>query len=120
VPCARSCREAEYHVADADLPLASRILKAVITHEMRPHRPMKIAIKLFAGLRDRAGTGDLSVELPEGATVRDAIEAAQHNAPKKWAAPTSLMAAVNNEYVEFTDTVADGDELALIPPVSGG
>ncbi len=82
--------------------------------------PMKIAIKLFAGLRDRAGAGDLSVELPEGATVRDAIDAAQHNAPKEWTAPTSLMAAVNNEYVEFTGILSDGDELALIPPVSGG
>lgn len=81
---------------------------------------MKIAIKLFAGLRDRAGTGDLSVELPGGATVADAIEAAQHCAPTEWTAPTSLMAAVNNEYVKFTETLADGDELALIPPVSGG
>ncbi|MBT4514085.1 MAG: molybdopterin synthase sulfur carrier subunit, partial [Chloroflexi bacterium] len=38
---------------------------------------MKIAIKLFAGLRDRAGTGDLSVELDDGATVADAIDEAQ-------------------------------------------
>ncbi|MBT3941543.1 MAG: molybdopterin synthase sulfur carrier subunit, partial [Chloroflexi bacterium] len=37
---------------------------------------MKIAIKLFAGLRDRAGTGDLSVELDDGATVADAIDEA--------------------------------------------
>ena len=81
---------------------------------------MKIAIKLFAGLRDRAGTGDLSIELPGGATVADAIDAAQKNAPTEWTAPTTLMAAVNNEYVEFTETLNDGDELALIPPVSGG
>ena len=81
---------------------------------------MKIAIKLFAGLRDRAGTGDLTVELPGGATVADAINAAQHNAPMEWIAPTTLMAAVNNEYVDFTSALADGDELALIPPVSGG
>ena len=81
---------------------------------------MKIAIKLFAGLRDRAGTGDLSVELPDGATVKDAIDTAQHNTPKEWTAPTSLMAAVNNEYVEFNAALSDGDELALIPPVSGG
>jgi molybdopterin synthase catalytic subunit len=81
---------------------------------------MKIAIKLFAGLRDRAGTGDLSVELPDGATVKDAIDTAQHSAPKEWTAPTSLMAAVNNEYVEFNAALSDGDELALIPPVSGG
>lgn len=81
---------------------------------------MKIAIKLFAGLRDRAGTGDLSVELDDGATVADAIDMAQHSAPKEWTAPTSLMAAVNNEYVELSGVLSDGDELALIPPVSGG
>ena len=81
---------------------------------------MKIVIKLFAGLRDRAGSGDLSVELPSGATVQDAIDTAQHNAPKEWTAPTSLMAAVNNEYVGLNAVLSDGDELALIPPVSGG
>ncbi len=81
---------------------------------------MKIAIRLFAGLRDRAGTGNLSVELPGGATVADAIEAAQRRAPIEWTVPTTLMAAVNNEYVEFTQPLSDGDELALIPPVSGG
>ncbi len=81
---------------------------------------MKIAIRLFAGLRDRAGTGSLSVELPGGATVADAIEAAQRHAPIEWTVPTTLMAAVNNEYVEFTEPLSDGDELALIPPVSGG
>ena len=81
---------------------------------------MKIAVKLFAGLRDRAGPGDLSLELPGGATVADAIDAAQRSTPIEWTVPTVLMAAVNNEYVEFTNTLCDGDELALIPPVSGG
>ncbi|MDA1256818.1 MAG: MoaD/ThiS family protein [Chloroflexi bacterium] len=81
---------------------------------------MKVAVKLFAGLRDRAGIGDISLDLPDGATVSDAIDAAQHSTPIEWTVPTTLMAAVNNEYVEVTEALADGDELALIPPVSGG
>lgn len=81
---------------------------------------MKIAIKLFAGLRDRAGTGDMSVELEDGATVSDALDLVQQSAPKRWIIPTSLMTAVNNEYVPFNKSLKDGDELALIPPVSGG
>ncbi|MFP6679796.1 MAG: MoaD/ThiS family protein [Dehalococcoidia bacterium] len=81
---------------------------------------MKIAIKLFAGLRDRAGTGDMSVELEDGATVMDALDLAQQSAPKRWIIPTSLMTAVNNEYVPLNKSLKDGDELALIPPVSGG
>ena len=81
---------------------------------------MKIAIKLFAGLRDRAGTGDMSVEFEDGATVRDALDLAQQSAPKRWIIPTSLMTAVNNEYVPLNKSLKDGDELALIPPVSGG
>ncbi|MBT4515748.1 MAG: molybdopterin synthase sulfur carrier subunit, partial [Chloroflexi bacterium] len=44
----------------------------------------------------------------------------QRIGPRQWTAPTSLMAAVNNEYVEFSGVLSDGDELALIPPVSGG
>jgi MoaE-MoaD fusion protein len=74
-----------------------------------------IRVRLFAGLRERAGTGSRSVELPDGATVGDV-----------WAAlrlgdePPGLLYAVNRAYADAEDALADGDEVALIPPVSGG
>lgn len=81
---------------------------------------MRITVKLFAGLRDRAGTDTVSVEVEGGATVAEAIAAAELATPRSWEAPATLMVAVNNVYVERSTTLSDRDELALIPPVSGG
>jgi MoaE-MoaD fusion protein len=76
---------------------------------------MQVTVRLFAGLRERAGTGGRALELPEGALVADV-----------WGPlglgeePAGLMYAVNRAYVERGQALADGDEVALIPPVSGG
>jgi molybdopterin synthase catalytic subunit len=70
---------------------------------------------LFAGLRERAGAGELELELPEGAVVADALErmsALTHGIP--------VVMAVNHEYADSHATLHAGDEVALIPPVSGG
>ncbi len=72
-------------------------------------------MRLFAGLRERAGTGSLDVELPEAARAGDvwpALDLGEH--------PGGLAVAVNRRYVDETEPLADGDEVALIPPVSGG
>ena len=66
-------------------------------------------------LRERAGTGALQLELPEGARVRDALAGVQD-----LAAGLPLVMAVNREYADADAPLAAGDELALIPPVSGG
>ena len=74
-----------------------------------------MSIRLFAGLRERAGTGARELELREGATVADV-----------WAAlelgdePSGLLYAVNRRYADPDSALAEGDEVALIPPVSGG
>ncbi len=81
---------------------------------------MNVTIRLFAGLKDRAGTSSVAINLADGASVGDAIAAACEATPKRWTAPTSVMVAVNDEYVRREHTLAEGDELALIPPVSGG
>jgi len=70
---------------------------------------------LFAGLRERAGTGQLELELPEGAVVGDALErmsALTEGVP--------VVMAVNHEYADSDAPLRGGDEVALIPPVSGG
>ena len=76
---------------------------------------MRVTIALFAGLRDRAGVGELSLELPEGARVADALAAVG-----ELTEGVSVVMAVNREYADATRPLVAGDELALIPPVSGG
>ena len=78
---------------------------------------MLVRIRLFAQLRERAGASELSIELPEGARVRDALDDATVAA---LADGLPLMLAVNRSYAPPDAPLAPGDELALIPPVSGG
>ena len=76
---------------------------------------MQVSIRLFAGLRERAGAGGRALELPDGATVGDvwcALELGDE--------PPGLLYAVNKRYADTGTTLGDGDEVALIPPVSGG
>jgi MoaE-MoaD fusion protein len=82
---------------------------------------MEVEVRLFAMLRERAGADTVTVELPEGATVRDAIAAVggERDLGELIAAMPVVM-AVNREYAAADDALAAGDELALIPPVSGG
>lgn len=74
-------------------------------------------IRLFAQLRERAGASELSLELPEGACVRDALAAPTVAA---LADGLPLVMAINREYADADAPLSVGDELALIPPVSGG
>jgi len=77
---------------------------------------VEVVARLFAGLRDQAGTGERTLELPEGATVADVWPALDLECDE----PARLLYAVNKEYAEREQTLAEGDEVALIPPVSGG
>jgi molybdopterin synthase catalytic subunit len=80
---------------------------------------MRVLVRLFASYREAAGVGQILVELPLGATVRDAIAEITRRVPPV-AEVKQLIIAKNHDYVGLDETVADGDELALIPPVSGG
>ena len=76
---------------------------------------MQVRVRLFAGLRERAGADELELELPEGALVGDALErmrALTEGVP--------VVMAVNREYADPESPLHGGDEVALIPPVSGG
>jgi molybdopterin synthase catalytic subunit len=76
---------------------------------------MRVQIRLFAALRERAGTNLLELELPEGAHVSDALSALE------WlTGDLRAVLAVNREYASAETRLKADDELALIPPVSGG
>jgi MoaE-MoaD fusion protein len=76
-------------------------------------------VRLFAGLRERAGADRVEVELPEGASVADLL-AAMASTPVGELAPRSCIVALNREYAPADAVVGAGDEVALVPPVSGG
>jgi MoaE-MoaD fusion protein len=76
---------------------------------------VEVTVRLFAMLRERAGAGSVTLELPEGARVRDALDSLAGLAEG-----IPLVMAVNREYASEDDVLGAGDELALIPPVSGG
>jgi molybdopterin synthase catalytic subunit/molybdopterin converting factor small subunit len=76
---------------------------------------MRVRVRLFAGLRERLGMGENEMELPEGARARDVWELLELG-PE----PVGLAYAVNRQYVDRDHGLEDGDELAVIPPVSGG
>lgn len=76
---------------------------------------MKVSVRLFAQLRERAGVRALELELPDGAVVADALAAVE-----ELAAGLPVVLAVNREYAPHDAELHAGDEIALIPPVSGG
>ncbi|MCB0880668.1 MAG: MoaD/ThiS family protein [Thermoleophilia bacterium] len=82
---------------------------------------MNVTVKLFAGLRERAGTGTLEVDVPEGTTAGVARDVVGETAGLGDLLTRQRVAlAVNRRYADDNLPLRDGDELALIPPVSGG
>ncbi len=76
---------------------------------------MRVTVRLFAGLRELAGTEALDLDLPAGSRVADVwapLELGEE--------PEGLLYAVNKDYAGSDRRLAEGDEVALIPPVSGG
>ena len=76
---------------------------------------MVVTIRLFAMLRERAGAGEIELDLPDGARVRDALDRLDD-----LAGGLPLVMAINRDYADADSELRPGDELALIPPVSGG
>lgn len=76
---------------------------------------MRVHVRLFAGLRERAGADHVEVELADGARVADALAQL-----RELTGASSVVMAVNREYAPGEQVLLPGDELALIPPVSGG
>jgi molybdopterin synthase catalytic subunit/molybdopterin converting factor small subunit len=76
---------------------------------------VNVRVRLFAALRERAGAGSLEIEVPDGATVGDVWPRLELGDE-----PAGLLYARNRAYVDRTEALRAGDEVAVIPPVSGG
>lgn len=81
---------------------------------------MTVRLRFFASLRERLRASEAARTLPDGSTVGEAWDALCCEHPEIACLSASIAFAVNREYVDRAHRLADGDELALIPPVSGG
>jgi MoaE-MoaD fusion protein len=81
---------------------------------------MRVRMLYFASVRERAGAAEDLLELPEGARLVDAVEEALARRPGLGPLGPSVRLARNHSFEPPDAVLADGDELALIPPVSGG
>ena len=81
---------------------------------------MRVEVRLFAQLRDKTGAGDIPVDVNDGATVADVWRSLVGSHPALAAFESSVSCAVNATYAKKHTRVNAGDEVAFLPPVSGG
>ena len=81
---------------------------------------MHVTIRLFARLRDLAGSGELVRDVPPPATVQTVWNSLVAEMPSLVEYERTMSVAVNAEYARMAASVHDGDEVAFLPPVSGG
>ncbi len=81
---------------------------------------MQVRLRFFAAAREAMGRSEMPLALPAGATVGDLLDRLRAEYPAFAALPPGMMVSVNLEYRSADYTLGDGDEVAFIPPVSGG
>ncbi len=81
---------------------------------------MELSIRFFALYRERAGCSTCTVDMPDGATVADLVTSLRDLYPRLAPPDVQIVVAVNEEYAEPDTPLGAGDEICLIPPVSGG
>jgi len=81
---------------------------------------VRVTVRLFARLRDLAGAGELVREVPAPATVKSVWQTLVEEIPTLQDYERTMSVAVNADYAKMSAAVAEGDEVAFMPPVSGG
>jgi molybdopterin synthase sulfur carrier subunit len=82
--------------------------------------PMKIKLKSFAFFRQALGAPEMAYEIPDGATAADLLDDIFRKHPSLESSKGHVVITVNKTAVKLTDEIHDGDEVAILPPVSGG
>lgn len=80
---------------------------------------MRVTVRFFALYRERAGTSQVEMELPDGATAKELLTRLRR-AYTSLPLTDSVLIAVNSEYVRPEAPLREGDEVVFVPPVSGG
>lgn len=82
-------------------------------------QPMTVTVLLFASYADALGKSAIELDVPRGTTVRDVLDTLK-SMPGGDRLPPRPLVAVNEEYASANTELADGEEVAFIPPVAGG
>jgi molybdopterin converting factor subunit 1 len=82
--------------------------------------PVRVTVRLFARLRDITGAAELTRDVPAGATAGDVWRALVAEFPELAGYDSSVSTAVNADYAKMGTALAERDEVAFLPPVSGG
>jgi molybdopterin converting factor subunit 1 len=81
---------------------------------------MELNVRLFALYRERAGSNKIAIDIPEGATVADLTDEVRRQLPNLAPPEVTIVVAVNADYASHDVVLQSGDDVCLIPPVSGG
>jgi molybdopterin converting factor subunit 1 len=81
---------------------------------------IRVRVLFFGQLREFVGFGEEINDLPENATISDIFESYERRHPKLCEFRRSVVASRNQEFAPWDSTIAPGDEIAFLPPVSGG
>jgi molybdopterin converting factor subunit 1 len=81
---------------------------------------MKIKVKFFASYKEAVGTDEMDLDVKKGTNVSQLLEVVKTKHPSIGELIEPLIVSVNKEYAEFDKVLQEGDEVALLPPVSGG
>jgi MoaD family protein len=81
---------------------------------------MRVTVRLFARLRDIVGTGEIARETPAGSTLKDVWRDLVADYPPLEPYTRAISGARNADYVSLDTRLSEGDEVAFLPPVSGG
>ena len=81
---------------------------------------MRVTVRLFARLRELTGASELDRDVPDGSTALDVWNGLAEEFPALAAYTKAISVAVNEDYARLTAIVHDGDDVAFLPPVSGG
>src|SRR5207237_5037902 len=86
----------------------------------RAGEAVRVTVRLFARLRDIAGRAELTREMPDGATAGEVWKSLVEQFPAMAGYDSSISTAVNADYAKMSTVLSDNDEVAFLPPVSGG
>ncbi|UCE74895.1 MAG: molybdopterin converting factor subunit 1 [Methanomassiliicoccales archaeon] len=81
---------------------------------------MKVNVKFFASYKEALGKDELKIELDKDSTVSDLLKALRRDYPELGKLMETLVVSINLEYASHDSVLKEGDEVALLPPVSGG
>jgi molybdopterin converting factor subunit 1 len=79
-----------------------------------------VRVRLFARLREQAGLETESLQVQAGSTLSDVYDSLRHKHPTLEPSREAVRGAINQEFSDWNAVVSEGDEIAFIPPVSGG